>query len=317
MGMSLDPSQPAEPAEPAAKGTADGWGTARVLVVVPVPGDGASTPGRALASLQAQRDERPDVVVVAPACRADVATVVERHAARLVVLVDEDAGVGVAAAVNAGLRAASSMHRYVTWLGPDDVLLPGALRTAAAALDADPGAVLAFGDCRHESADGDYLFTPHTRVRVRHLLGVGAEPPAPAATLFRLAAIGEVGGLDEGLRYALDLDLLLRLRRLGRFAATGRTLAAFRCPDPGVVIGRGAAAVAETRAVLARHTSEALRPLAAAWRGPVRLTGRRPLPRVQRAVPWLEPATGGATAQAAAAGAATAGGATAGDADRA
>lgn len=34
--------------------------------------------------------------------------------------------------------------------------------------------------------------------------------------LFRVADFRAVGGLDESLHYAMDLDLLLRLRRRGR-----------------------------------------------------------------------------------------------------
>ena len=302
MRMSLDLSRSADASEPAATGTSASWGSARVLVVIPLPDGGAATLERALRSVGDQRDEPVDVVVVGPAGSEDgeVGEVARRHAARVLAR----PGRGAAAAVNAGLRAASSAHRYGTWLGVDDVLLPGAVRTAAAALDADPRAVLAFGDCRHESADGEYLFTPHTGARLRRLLGIGADPPVAAAMLFRLDAVTTVGGLDEDLRYAIDLDLVLRLRRLGRFAPTGRTLAAFRCGqlEGGAgVVGGGAggstatatvtatAAVAESRAVLARHLPEPLRPLTS-WRAAARLTGRRALPGAVRAASWLEPA---------------------------
>jgi hypothetical protein len=37
----------------------------------------------------------------------------------------------------------------VPWLGDDDLLEPGSLTATVAALDADAGAVVAYGSCRY------------------------------------------------------------------------------------------------------------------------------------------------------------------------
>jgi len=289
MSMSLDLSRPAGPPEEAGASGAAGGPTrpARVLIVVPVAGDRLDGLEATVRSLQAQGEARgedpPDVVLVAAASAGSVRALAQRCAATVV----DDPGRGLAAAVNAGLHLAGPAHRYGAWLGAGECLLPGALRTTCAALDAAADAVLAFGDCRYEAPDGEYLYTAHTRSRARQLIAVGFRPPAQPAILYRLEAVTAAGGLDEQLHWAMDLDLLLRLRAKGRFVATGRTVAVVRRHGPAAPTSCGAAALGETRGVLARHLPGGLRPLTAAWPAPARWVTRRPSWQVQRGAPWL------------------------------
>jgi hypothetical protein len=293
--MALDLSQPADPVDPVARLV----GSARVLVVLPTQGRRMLELERAIESVLSQRDEPVDVVLIV---RRDAAAARDL-AGRLGVPTVDDPGRGLAAAVNAGLRSASADHRYVGWLGEDDVLMPGAVATAAGALDADPGAVLAFGDCQYLSTDGEYLFTPHAGPWAQRLLAVGFDQPVLPAMLFRLDAVTAVGSLDENLTHAMDLDLLLRLRRRGRFAATGRTLAAFRWQARTVTAADRVAATAEARQVRGRHLPAALRPLAAASLPAASLlgrviaypVGRKVAPRAQRSAQW--PAAGTSAAR--------------------
>lgn len=257
-------------------------GGARVLVVVPARGDRLDGLARALASVAGQHPEPVDVVVVLPADAGAARALARERGARVV----DDPGRGLAAAVNAGWAAAEPRHRYVTWLSPDDELLPGALRLAVQALEARPRAVLAYGDCRYVGADGEYLLTLHDGALTRSRLAWFGGAPAPSATLLRRSEVEAVSGLDETLTDAADLDLFLRLRRRGPVIATGRTHAVFHRT------GRGpdAAQLRRLRAEVARiRTTElpsALRGAGRWWNGPLAGHGPRAQAEAQRAAGW-------------------------------
>jgi GT2 family glycosyltransferase len=257
----------------------------RVLVIVLACRDDACQLARALDSVDAQTDEPADVVVVlpdaAPACR-------ELAGSRGLRMIT-DPGRGLAGAVNTGLGEARSGHQYVTWLGLDDELLPGALAVAVEKLASRPDAVLAYGDCRYVGAGGEYLITPHDGALSRWRLSWGGNGPTQPAVLTRLSAVKAVGGLAEQVSRVADVALLLRLRGHGTFVRTDRTLAVFHVVRPvdraelrrvGTEIGELCAAEfpAPLRPVLG--------PVVRWWCRAVNGSTRRAKARAQRATGW-------------------------------
>jgi hypothetical protein len=243
----------------------------RVLLVVTTCGRQPGLLKETLGSVLGQRDEPADDVLVAP--REALAT--RELAAGLGVTVLDDPGRGPAAAVNAGFSLAMPNHLYGNWIGEQDLLLPGAVAVAAARLDARPTAVLTYGDCRLLTAEGHYFCTPHLGWSTGWSMTWRSTRWAQPAALFRLAAIAEAGWLDESLRYAADLDLLLRLRRLGRFEPSRRTLAVSR-PDPEpATADHRAKAAREDEDVRRRHLPVWLRSSAPIWELPLRLLTSR------------------------------------------
>jgi hypothetical protein len=257
-------------------------GVPRVLIVVPTFGKRMRLLEATVDSLLDQPAEPADVVLVTHQDAEQARALADRYGLRVI----DDPGRGLAAAVNAGLAAAGPQHLYGNWIGEDDVLLPGALAVAAACLDSDPSAVVAYGDCRYLSDGGRYLYTPHAGRLAGWMITWGLDRVAQPATLLRLAAVAAEGGLDESLQHAMDLDLLLRLRRRGRFVSTGHTLAAFRWRDRAATPAQGVQAAAEAEQVRHRYLSERARPLAPLWELPVRLLDRRATARAQRAAAW-------------------------------
>jgi glycosyltransferase involved in cell wall biosynthesis len=117
---------------------------------------------------------------------------------------------------NTGLAAASA--RYVLFLDDDDRLLPNALETLVAALDADPEASVAIGARRAFDTGGQARRAPHPRFRVRRtlveelLLGwLSAWVAVPGQCLLRTDQLRAVGGWNETLVGPEDQELLLRL----------------------------------------------------------------------------------------------------------
>lgn len=242
---------------------AQGGPALRILAVVPTLGK-RQTLDRALASIRAQAGVEVDVLLVTDARTAELTAVAERHRADILVHPGN-----ISAAVNAGFARAQDAHRYAFWLGDDDMLRPQALAAAGALLERHPAAVVAYGACDYVDIDGRLLFSRRPPPLAPLLLQFVPGLVKQETCLFRVGALRQAGGLDEGLRYAMDLDLLLRLRRLGAFVHTGRVQAAF-CWHPGsITIANRRASLDEARAIQARRSSGLARLLGPLLRPPL------------------------------------------------
>ncbi|MDX6204504.1 MAG: hypothetical protein QOF39_561 [Frankiales bacterium] len=252
----------------------------RVIIVVPTLGKRPELLNLTLQSLADQPDEPADVVVVVPAEATEARAIASASGARLV----DDPG-GMTAAINVGFALAEPRHLYGNWIGDDDLLAPGALAAAAKALDGDSAAVVAFGHCDYIDSDGGRLFTSKAGRLAPWLMTWGPDLVPQPGALFRLAALRQVGLLDPSLSFAMDLDLLLRLRSKGRFVNTGTTLASFRWHPESTTVANRARSLAEAEQVKRRYLSPTQRRLAPLWERPVRLATRLAARRVGRLTP--------------------------------
>ena len=251
---------------------------ARVLLVIPTLGRRIGTLNQTLLSVSTQRANgtvAADLVVVTPPAAVEARRLAAKVGARIV---DDPGGLG--AAINAGLACASATHEYGNWLSDDDLLTPGSLETTIAALDAAPTAAGAFGHCDYIDELGARLFTGRAGRLAPWLMRWGPNLVPQPGALFRLDAVRAVGGVDPSLSYAMDLDLLLRLRKRGRLVDTQRTVAAFRWHDESTTVANRSLSLAEAEQVKRRHLPPALRPVAPLWEAPVRSASRLAAARV-------------------------------------
>jgi hypothetical protein len=115
---------------------------------------------------------------------------------------------GQAAAINECI--ARGRAPFVCWLNSDDLLLPGALRTLAGALERDPHAPAVYGRVWNQrgSTRTPAWVEPFSERRLA-LRCILSQP----GTLVRRSAWEAVGGLDPALGMAMDYDLWWRLYR--------------------------------------------------------------------------------------------------------
>jgi glycosyltransferase involved in cell wall biosynthesis len=115
---------------------------------------------------------------------------------------------GQAAAINEGI--ANGRAPYVSWLNSDDTLLDGGLKRLVDALKRQPSAPAAYGKVwNYVEATGarrPVWVEPFSERRLA-LRCIVSQP----GTLVRRSAWEAVGGLDDGLRMAIDYDLWWRL----------------------------------------------------------------------------------------------------------
>ena len=237
-----------------------------VLAVVPTLGERVDTLGRALTSIRSQQGVRTTLVVVVPAPAEEARRIAEDHGAVVV----DDPKRGLSAAVNAGIATANG-EAYFAWIGDDDELHPDGLRTLVDMLENDPGAVVAFGACDYMDDQGRVFAVSRAGKWARRVLAWGPDLIPQPASLTRLTAMRAVGPYDEALKYVMDLDMFLRLRKEGRYLSTGMRVAKYRWHPDALTVANRDASISEGDGVRRRHLPKRARPLAVLWERPVRL----------------------------------------------
>jgi glycosyltransferase involved in cell wall biosynthesis len=252
---------------------------AEILVVLPTLGDRLDFLAETLASVDAQRsDVDLRLVLVLPVSAIEARALGEAHGATLV----EDPGLGISHAINLGIEAAEG-ETFYAWIGDDDLFRPGGLATLRG-LANDPDVVVAYGGCDYISSNGKLLWISNVGRLALVLFRWGPNLIPHPGSLIRLDAMRQVGLFDESLRFAMDLDLFLKVRGLGRFRSTRQSVSAFRWHLGSLTVGDRVGSSAESEAVKRRYLPPALRPLAPVWERPVRLASARAARRISRRV---------------------------------
>lgn len=238
----------------------------RALMVIPTLGERLDLLKETLSSIESQNDEAYDIIVVCPVKSKDARSLAKDYGAKIA----DDPG-SLTSAVNLGISLAKPHHEYVSWMGDDDLIRKDALINTAAQLRAHPEAVVAYGYCDYIDDSGTCLFTSKAGRLAPWIMTWGPDLVPLPGLLFRLSALKKVGKFDESLKYAMDLDMLLRLRKEGSFINTARTIGAFRWHPDSITVANRAASLDEAELVKRRHLPKLLRPLSPVWEKPVRI----------------------------------------------
>jgi GT2 family glycosyltransferase len=192
-----------------------------VQYVVPTLGTRPEYLELCLASIAVQEGLAAITLVCPSVARSRLEGVAHSHGAEIVV---EDRP-GIGAAINAGWKVEDT--EYCGWLGDDDLLMPGS--TAAVVQRLSRRDCLAvYGDMNVIDESGQLQWVVHPRKAASWLAGIGPNYLTQPGSVFRRTGVESVGGVDESLAYAMDLDLFLKLRAQGGIAYLPKTISAFR-----------------------------------------------------------------------------------------
>jgi cellulose synthase/poly-beta-1,6-N-acetylglucosamine synthase-like glycosyltransferase len=250
----------------------------RVLVLMPTLGKRNDLLRKTLESIAAQKPIMSDIAMVFPLNNKGAAGLAKEFGAIMV----EDPGKGLSAAVNSGLAQAKPWHEFITWLGDDDLLTPKSLATSTKTLDNNKDAVVAFGYCDYIDINGKHIFTSRAGKLAPWLMTWGPDLVPMPGLLLRRTALEKVGLFDVDNKWSMDLDILLRLRKTGKFINTKTVLACFRWHQTSQTVSNRPKVLKEAEKVKRKYLPAPLRIFAPLWERPVRIATNLAVYRVNK-----------------------------------
>jgi glycosyltransferase involved in cell wall biosynthesis len=227
--------------------------TPAISVVIPVY-NAARYLESAVASVQAQTFSDFEIIAVDDGSTDDSKAILTRIAAsdtRLRVI--SRPNTGIVGALNDALTAARG--EFVARMDADDLCLPNRFEKQVAFLRANPDCLCVGSAFLYIDSAGCFIkecsrATDHAAIEGELLSGNGGVIIHPAA-LFRRAAIEHAGGYRELAQWVEDLDLYLRLARIGQLANLADVLFHYRFHEQSVNFTRNQGRHERKLAVLA------------------------------------------------------------------
>ena len=186
------------------------------------------------------------------------------------VYVDED-DASVPNKINQGFRALPASIEYITWIGDDDLLAPGALETAVKALNKPEKPVLVFGHCQYIDSDGNDVLVKRSGSWAVPLLRFGPQLIPQPSAFFRRGAFEKVGGLSDKFQFAFDFDLFLKLSKSGKTVFIDQILSSHRWHKTSLTYSRRWDSVKEASAVRVSNLGPVARLFSILWEVPIQL----------------------------------------------
>jgi len=176
-----------------------------------------------------------------------------------------DPGRGLAAAINLGISQLPGEVDIVTWLGDDDSLIAANHSAAVDELKNSRKSAV-YGSCEYVDEFGSKLFHSRSGRWAVPLMRFGPQlVPQPGSLLTR-SAFNEVGGLDETLHWAFDLDLFIRLSKFRKgFRFINSPVAQFRWHADSLTAGSRKGSVREASRVRKKYLPGPLATLSWLW----------------------------------------------------
>ncbi len=87
---------------------------------------------------------------------------------------------------------------------------------------------MVYGKCQYNDPMGIPLWINHSGRLASRIMGFGPQLVPQPGSLFKREIFNSVGGLDPRYQFAFDLDLFLRIRRIGIIDYIPELLAQFR-----------------------------------------------------------------------------------------
>ena len=174
---------------------------------------------------------------------------------------------GLPAAINVAISQLPSAVKYVNWLGDDDLLTPRSIEIALHHIN-EQTAEFVFGACEYIDIDGRVIGKNRSGRWAMWLLKYGPDLVPQPGALFSRSAFESVGGLNENLGWAFDLDLFLKFRKSVSWCYTPTRLAQYRWHSETLSTGRRNEMVREARRVRRNQLGLLARIMSPVWEVP-------------------------------------------------
>ena len=173
--------------------------------------------------------------------------------------------------INQGFRALPENIEFITWIGDDDLLAPGALEVATKALEMPERPVLVFGHCQYIDSEGKNVLVKRSGSWAVALLRFGPQLIPQPSAFFRRDAFEKVGGLSDKFQFAFDFDLFLKLSQNGKSVFINEILSSHRWHRTSLTYSRRWESVREASKVRVANLSPLTRMVSFVWEVPIQL----------------------------------------------
>jgi GT2 family glycosyltransferase len=190
--------------------------------------------------------------------------------AKLIDLRVVDPGDGLASAISKGIDSLPNETKYISWLGDDDLIDSSHLDACLALFATNKDISMIYGSC-------DYINIDNERIGINRLQRVSkffirfgpCLIPQPGSLINKQKYI-ESGGLDRRLGWAFDLDLFIKLSKVGRLQPVDLTLGSFRWHNDSLTVASRKDSVREASRVRKSYYYFPLRFVSEIWELPIR-----------------------------------------------
>ena len=176
---------------------------------------------------------------------------------------------GLVEAINHGIQSFPKSVEFVNWLGDDDTLRPNSLSVTSTQLEMNPEIVCVFGKCQYVNEVGQPIWMNKSGKFAVPLLRFGPQLIPQPGALFRRTAFDSVGGLNSTYKLAFDLDLLFKLKKVGRIRYVAQQLSTFRWHSEALSVGSRDISVREASQIRKANLPKPLRGIAPVWEIPI------------------------------------------------
>ncbi len=218
--------------------------TNRIGVIIPTLG---TRPGMLKECLNAARASGADYVLLVSL--AELSSEIRNLADEVV----PDPGLGLAEAINTGMKNLPDDIFYSTWIGDDDLFAERGLQILRERLEQNEKLSLVYGKCSYINSSGKQIGLNQTGQLAATILGFGPDLIPQPSSLFRLDDFKRVHGLDSEYKNAFDFDLFLKLKKIGKLEYVPELISYFRWHNDSLSVNQRWRAVKEASKVRRSH----------------------------------------------------------------
>ena len=176
---------------------------------------------------------------------------------------------GLVTAINLGVESLPKSVQYFNWLGDDDTLTPNSLTHSSQVMIRDSNIVCVFGKCQYINDDGDLIWMNKSGRFAVSLLRFGPQLIPQPGSLFLRAAFNAVGALDPIYKQAFDLDLLIKLSKIGKIQYTPVQLSSFRWHNESLSVENRKISTTEAKLIRQLALPKPIRRISNLWEIPL------------------------------------------------
>lgn len=181
---------------------------------------------------------------------------------------ENDPGLGLAAAINHGVEKLPRHLEIFNWLGDDDLLLDAGFNKSLEEISNNLNCVATFGISEFIDENGDVFSNSTLGKRAVQLLLIGPNKIPQPGALIRRSTFNAIGGLKTELGWAFDYDMFIRLSRLGEIKFLPEQVSQYRWHSTSLSVSQTQNSILEASKVRRNNLPKFLRHFSLLWEIP-------------------------------------------------